>query len=171
MEGIIIRPAREKDLKFILSILNEEILHGIAIYDYEIKSIDFINSWFEEKTSSEFPVLVAELKGEILGYATYGLFRPREGYRFSVEHSVYLTKDAQGKGIGRLLMQVLIPIAIENGFHRMLAVVDASNQGSCHFHTKMGFKEVGKMTEVGYKFNRWLDVVILQLNLDKFHRN
>jgi phosphinothricin acetyltransferase len=114
---------------------------------------------------------VATESSEFLGYATFGPFRPRVGYIFSVEHSVYFTKESKGKGIGKLLMQALIPLAVEGGYHRMIGVVDASNEGSCAFHHKLGFQEAGKMTEVGYKFDKWLDVVLFQLNLDKINRN
>lgn len=171
MEKVLIRPAKKDDLPQILEILNHEILNGTSVYDYEIKSLAFINNWFDEKLTHQFPLLVAVLNNEIMGYATYGLFRPREGYKFSIEHSVYLSKSSQGKGLGSLLMMELIDIAVAQNFHRMLAVVDAANEGSCDFHKKLGFIEIGRMNEVGYKFDRWLDVVILQLNLDSLQRN
>ncbi len=171
MDNISIRPAQESDLIAILSILNEEIKFGTSVYDYDEKSLTDIGVWYQEKINLGFPLLVAELDQIILGYATFGYFRPREGYKHTVEHSVYIAKKAQGNGVGQLLMDKLIPIAVKQNFHRMLAVVDASNEGSCAFHKKLGFKEVGRLNEVGYKFNKWLDVVFMQLNLDTININ
>ncbi len=171
METILIRPANTNDLESILCILNDEIKFGTSVYDYKEKSLSDIQTWYQEKRKHKFPVLVAQINNEVIGYSTYGYFRPREGYQFSIEHSVYLSKNSQGKGVGKLLMDNLIAIAIDQGFHRMLAVVDANNIGSCRFHEKLGFKEVGKMTEVGYKFDKWLDVIIMQLNLDTININ
>jgi phosphinothricin acetyltransferase len=163
----LIRKANNADLKFILEILNHEIKHGTAVYDYDEKSLAEIERWYQDKKDNNYPLLVTVANDQVIGYATYGPFRPREGYKYTIEHSVYLHKDHYGKGLGKALMQKLIPIAQENGFHRMIGVVDASNAGSCKFHLNLGFKEVGRLNQAGYKFEKWLDVVLLQFNLDE----
>lgn len=162
-----IRTAKNDDLKFILNILNYEIKHGTAVYDYEEKSLADLQIWYLEKIEKNYPLLVVELEDKVIGYATYGAFRPREGYKFTIEHSVYMHQDHYGKGLGKLLMQKLIPIAKENGYHSMIGVVDASNSGSCNFHLNLGFKEAGRLKEAGFKFEKWLDVVFFQLNLNE----
>jgi phosphinothricin acetyltransferase len=113
------------------------------------------------------PVIVAEKDNEVVGFGTYGIFRPWDAYRFSVEHSIYTHHNFRGMGIGKLIMTELIKLAIEQGFHTMIAGVDASNKGSYGFHKKFGFQEIGTFKEVGYKFDRWLDLVFMQLFLDK----
>lgn len=162
-----IRFAQASDLPFILEILNHEITFGTAVYDYDQKTIAEIEQWYNEKQQHDFPLLVAMQDEKLMGYATYGFFRPRPGYRFTLEHSVYLNEQAQGKGIGKQLMHQLIELAKAAGFRSMIGVVDASNAGSCAFHHKLGFLEAGRLKEAGYKFDTWLDVVFYQLNLTK----
>lgn len=111
-------------------------------------------------------MLVADLDGEVAGFATYGTFRPKPGYRFTVEHSVYLGESFRGKGIGTLLLTELIKIAKEAGVHTMIGGIDSSNEGSYLFHQKLGFKEVARLKEVGHKFGGWLDIIFMQLILD-----
>ena len=165
MKAPTTRKAQKEDLPSILDILNEEILHGTSVYDYKPKTLAEISNWYEEKLAIGFPLLVAVINDKVQGYATYGFFRPREGYRFTIEHSVYLKKSAQGNGVGRVLGEELIPLAKDHGMRNMIGVVDASNQGSCTFHEKMGFKEAGRLKNAGFKFDRWLDVVFYQLDL------
>ena len=113
------------------------------------------------------PVVVAEDVGDVLGFATYGIFRPKEAYRHSVEHSIYLDPVHRGRGVGSQLMYHLIEIARASGCHIMIAGVDASNQASYHFHRKLGFIEVAHFKQIGFKFDRWLDLIFMQLFLDK----
>ncbi|UII24975.1 N-acetyltransferase family protein [Fulvivirga maritima] len=160
-----IRKAVKEDLEAILQILNYEILHATAIYDYEEKSLADLQQWYADKVKKEIPLIVAEEAGEILGYATYDRFRPKEAYRKSVEHSVYLSQKARGRGLGSILLKEIIQRAREQGHHSMIAGIDADNHVSIHLHSKTGFKEVGRMKEVGYKFDRWLDLVFMQLIL------
>ncbi|WP_373400220.1 N-acetyltransferase family protein [Algoriphagus halophilus] len=157
-----VRFALEKDLQAILEINNHEIEHSTVNYDYEPKTLEFQNHWFQEKAKAGFPILVAERENQIIGFATYGTFRPKPGYQFTVEHSVYIHSQFRGKGIGYSLMKELITHAKGKGFHLMVGGIDASNLNSLYFHKKLGFQEVGRFKEVGWKFNQWLDLIFVQ---------
>ncbi|MCO6149130.1 GNAT family N-acetyltransferase [Flavobacterium sp. NRK1] len=163
---ITLRSATENDLAGILTIVNYNILHSTAVYDYNPKSTEYIQQWFTEKKQDNWPVIVADIKGNIAGYGTYGTFRTKDGYKYTVEHSVYVSEEYHGKGIGKILLADLIAIATKNGVHCMIAGIDAENKGSIEFHKKFGFRETGLLKEVGFKFNRWLDVVFMQLILE-----
>ena len=154
-----------QDVHGILDIVNHEILHSTVLYEYEPRTIDQQNAWFLEKQLGGWPVIVAELDGEIAGFGTYGSFRARPAYSNTIEHSVYVHKDYRGKAIGNALMVELIRLAKKNGFHTMIAGIDSSNKGSMEFHRKFGFETVGTFKEVGFKFDKWLDVVFMQLML------
>lgn len=158
-----IRPATTEDLKNILDIVNHSILYSTANYNYEIQTLETQKQWFEDKKSKKFPVIVADYQGKAIGFATYGTFREKIGYQFTVEHSVYVNEDFQGKGIGKLLLTKLILLAKEQGFHNMIGAIDAENLESIAFHEKFGFKIAGTIKEVGYKFDHWLDLVFMQL--------
>lgn len=160
-----IRFASVTDLPGILEIVNHAILNTTAIYDYDARTLEQQLAWFEEKQISGFPVIVAEKDNEILGFGTYGGFRVKIGYRFTIEHSVYVTESAIGKGIGKLILQKLIDLAKEQNYHSMIGVIDASNSGSIEFHKKFGFGEAGVLKQAGYKFDKWLDVSLMQLLL------
>ncbi|MCB0686504.1 MAG: N-acetyltransferase [Saprospiraceae bacterium] len=162
-----IKPATEADIPAILEILNYEILNSTVIYDYEPHSLKMQLDWFHKKQEEQMPVIVAVENHEILGFATFGIFRPKVAYQFSVEHSIYLSKDCRGRGVGSMLMQELIHLARQAGYHTMIAGIDTSNKMSYDFHKKLGFVEVAHFKEVGYKFNRWLDLIFMQLFLDK----
>ncbi len=116
-----------------------------------------------------FPVLVAELGGEVLGFTTYGEFRDNvkwPGYRLSVEHTIHVRESHWGTGVGRVLMSALIERARAAGIHVMVGAVDGANEASIRFHERLGFVEVARMPQVGTKHGRWLDLVMLQLRLD-----
>jgi phosphinothricin acetyltransferase len=162
---IKIRPYKTEDTQAILDIINHNILHSTALYDYTIRSFEQQKAILEEKTSKKFPVIVAELDNETVGFGMYSEFRFREAYKFTVEHSVYVNEKFHGKGIGKLLLEKLIELARKQKLHTMIAVIDAENQGSVEFHEKFGFKTVGIIKESGYKFDRWLHSVIMQLIL------
>jgi len=112
------------------------------------------------------PVLVCEIDGQAVAYGSYGAFRAWDAYKFSVEHSIYVQKNFQGQGIGKQLLVALVDKAKKGGFHTMIAGIDADNQKSYDFHKKLGFFEVAKFKEVGYKFDRWLDLIFMQLMLN-----
>lgn len=160
------RPAETKDLPAILEIINHNILHSTAVYDYEPKSMDDMQVWFTERQQDGFKVIVAEYDNKVAGYAAYGIFKPKKGYQYTVEHSVYVSDNFQGKGIGKILMADLIAIAKAEGIHSMIGVIDADNKSSIEFHKQFGFKETGFLKEAGLKFGRWLDVTFMQLILE-----
>lgn len=162
---IILRQAKHADLGEILEIINHEIINSTINYEFMPKSLAEQTEWFDQKTKAGFPILVAIIQGKVAGFATYGTFRPKPGYRFTVEHSVYLGEKFRGKGIGTLLLKELIQLAKEAGMHTMVGGIDSSNLGSYQFHERLGFKEVARFREIGNKFDRWLDIIFMQLIL------
>ena len=160
---IKIRPYQVEDTQSILDIINYNILNSTALYDYNIRSYEQQKAILEEKINKNFPVIVAELDGNVVGFGMYSEFRFREAYKYTVEHSVYVNKNFHGKGIGKLLLQELIHLARKQKLHTMIAVIDSENQSSVEFHEKFGFTTVGIIKESGYKFDRWLDSVFMQL--------
>lgn len=159
---MLIRPAIAGDLPAILAIYNDVIQHSTAVYCDDPVSLDDRQNWFAGRQAQGYPVLVAEQDGQVIGYASFGDFRGYPGFRHTVEHSVHLSAASRGQGIGSALVQALIPLAAALGKHVMVAGIDAENQGSVRFHQRLGFSEVGRMPEVGYKFGRWLDLVLMQ---------
>ena len=164
---LIIRSAAPKDLPFLLDIINHAILNTTAIYDYEPRTLDHQKAWFDQMINDGMPVIVAEIDGVVIGYGSYNIFKPKIGYRFSVEHSIYLDEKSRGMGVGGKLLGSLIQRARESGIHTMIGVIDAANRGSIEFHKKYGFVEKGYLKEVGFKFDQWLDVVFMQLLLEE----
>jgi L-amino acid N-acyltransferase YncA len=164
---LIIRNAAPKDLPAILEIINHAILTTTAIYDYDARTLEEQTTWFEKMIVDGMPVIVAEHDKQVIGYGSYNIFRPKVGYRFSVEHSIYLNDRSRGIGVGGKLLGSLIQRARESGLHSMIGAIDAANRGSIEFHKKYGFIEKGYLREVGYKFDQWLDVVYMQLILEE----
>jgi L-amino acid N-acyltransferase YncA len=160
-----IRPAVFSDLDTILEITNHQILHSTSIYDYEPRDFETQKLWFADKQKLNLPVIVAEYENAPIGFATFGSFRHKEAYRFTIEHSVYVAEEFKGIGAGKLLLTELIKIAKETGYHTMIGVIDSENEGSISFHQKQGFEVVGTIKESGYKFDRWLNSVFVQLLL------
>jgi len=163
---IKIRPAVFTDLDTILEIINHQILNSTSIYDYEPRDFETHKLWFEDKMNHDLPVIVAENENGTIGYATYGTFRHKIGYRFTVEHSVYVAEEFLGKGVGKLLLAELIQLAKKQKYHTMIGVIDSENKGSIAFHQKYGFETVGVIKESGYKFDRWLSSAFMQLILE-----
>lgn len=161
--AIEIRPYSTEDTQAILDIINYNILNSTALYDYHPRSLTQQTTILEEKLTKDFPVIVALADKKVVGFGYYSEFRFREAYKFTVEHSVYVANDYHGKGIGKLLMETLIDLARKQKLHTMIAVIDSENQSSVEFHEKFGFKTVGIIKESGYKFDRWLDSVFMQL--------
>lgn len=149
-----------------LEIYNEVIANTTAVYDFRPHGMDSIKRSFEDKTSRGMPVIVAEADGKIAGYANYGPFRNWAAYRYSVEHSLYVHKDCRGRGISKLLLAELIRIAKENEVKTMIGGIDSGNEVSIGLHEKFGFRECGRIRQVGYKFGKWLDLVFMQLLMD-----
>jgi len=163
-----IRPALHHDLPGILEIYNEAVLNTTATYDYEPRTLEQRVAWFEERRKLDFPVFVAENQDQrIVGWSALNPFHARPGYRFTAENSVYVAADQRGRGIGKLLMPPLITGACELGLHAIIAVIDANSEASIRLHAAFGFEKVGYFKEVGFKFNRWLDVIYMELLLGK----
>ena len=163
----MIRPANEADLPGILAIYNDVIATSTAVYADDPVTLQDRLAWFEARRAQSYPVLVAADSDDVVGFASFGDFRAWPGYRFTVEHSVHVRADRRGSGIGRRLVEALIPLAKAQGKHVMIAGVDASNHASIRFHERLGFEQVAHFREVGHKFGRWLDLVFLQRFLDR----
>jgi len=164
---IAIRDAREADLAAMLAIYNDAVLTTTAVYDYTPRSAEQQAAWFQAKREQSLPVLVAEDGGSIVGFASYGPFRPWPAYLHSVENSLYVAPDQRGRGIGSLLLPTLIRRAADRALHTTIAGIDATNEASLRLHAKFGFERVALFREVGWKFERWLDLAFLQLMLGK----
>jgi len=163
---IKIRPYQIADCQAIVDIINYNILHSTALYDYHPRTVAQQETIFQEKIDKGFPVIVAETNGKVIGFGYYSEFRFREAYKFTVEHSVYAHPDWQGKGIGKLLLDELITSAKKQNIHTLIGVIDAENEGSIAFHQRMGFEVKGILQETGFKFNRWLHSVFVQRILE-----
>ena len=165
--AIVIRDAREADLAAMLAIYNDAVLTTTAVYDYKPRSNEQQAAWFQAKREQGLPVLAAEEGGAVVGFASYGPFRPWPAYLHSVENSLYVAPDRRGRGIGSLLLPALIQRAAERALHTMIAGIDATNEASLRLHAKFGYERVAQFREVGWKFERWLDLAFLQLMLRK----
>jgi len=164
---ITIRPATRADLPAILAIYNDAVLHSTASYDLEPSTLEQRAAWFEARVSKGFPVLVAEVDGLVAAFGAYGPFRDKPGYRYTVEHTIYVEAGRRGQGIGRALLAALIARARATGLHAMVGGIDSENAGSLRFHLALGFVEVARFREVGHKFGRWLDIIFVELILDR----
>ncbi len=163
---IKIRPYQTQDAETIVAILNYYIANSTALYDYELRTLEQQQAIFEEKLAKGFPVIVATMDDLVVGFGYYSEFRFREAYKFTVEHSVYVMPNEHGKGIGKVILQSLIDLAKKQKLHTMIGVIDAENESSIAFHKQYGFKTVGIIKESGFKFDRWLHSVIMQLRLE-----
>lgn len=163
--SLLIRSATIDDMPSVLEIVNYEILNTTAIWDYDTRTLAQQIDIFNEKQQHNFPFIVAEKEGKLVGFGTYGTFRHKIGYRFTVEHSVYVHKDYFGNGIGSLLLKELIELAKNQNLHTMIGVIDSENHGSIAFHQKLGFEIVGHIKQTGFKFDRWLDSIFMQILL------
>lgn len=167
MTPVQLRDAETSDLDTITAIHNDAVVHTTAIWNEEPVDVDDRAAWLAERTRRGFPVIVAVDDTGVLGYASYGDWRPHSGYRHTAEHSVYVRGDQRGRGIGKTLMTELIARARAQNLHVLVAGVDSTNTGSIVLHEKLGFREVGRLPQVGAKFGRWLDLSFLQLVLDE----
>lgn len=163
-----IRPATYTDLPAILEIYNDAVLCTTASYDYNPTTLEARTAWYEAHVRNNLPVFVAELgEGRIAGWSSLSSFRHAEGYCFTVEDSVYVATEHRGKGIGKLLLAPLIDVAQELGLHTIVAGIDADNQISVRLHSAFGFEQVAYLKQVAYKFDRWLDLILMQRILSR----
>lgn len=163
---IKIRPYQTQDTETIVDILNYYIANSTALYDYELRTLEQQQAIFEEKLAKGFPIIIATIEERVVGFGYYSEFRFREAYKNTVEHSVYVMPNEHGKGIGKVILQNLIDLAKKQKLHTMIAVIDYENQSSVSFHEQFGFATVGIIKESGFKFERWLHSVIMQLMLE-----
>ena len=160
-----IRDAIEADFPGLVAIYNEVIASSTAIYASEPVTLGNRLEWWRTRVAQGYPVLVAADASGVTGFASFGDFRTWPGYRFTVEHSVHVRADCRGQGVGTQLLTALLPRAAACNKHIMIGGVDAANSASIRFHERLGFTQAGHLREVGYKFDRWLDLVFLQRRL------
>jgi len=166
---MIIRDARVGDVAAITALYNALIPSTTTAWTETLDTEAERLEWFEHQRSDGFPVLVAEVDGQVAGFTAYEHFRGAgkwPGYRFTVEHSVHVAETHWGTGVGRALVEHLIEHARGAGMHVMVAAIDGANTGSIEFHRRLGFTEVARMPETGTKFGHWLDLVLMQRVLD-----
>jgi phosphinothricin acetyltransferase len=159
---MIIRKANRSDVPAMREIFNEVLRNSNSIYREEEVSLEERYTWFDEKTDHGFPIFGAYEGEKLIGYAGYGTWRAAQGYRKSVELTIYVESSYRAKGIGSKLMQRIIEQAKSDGFHVMIGAIDAENRGSIEFHKRFGFTETARMPEVALKNGKWLDLVFMQ---------
>ena len=160
----------ERHADAILAIFNEAIINSTALYDYQPRTPQSMEGWFAAKHQGNFPVVgIEDAQGKLLAFGSYGSFRAWPAYKYTVEHSVYVHKEHRGQGLGRQVLQALIERARQQQLHVLVAAIDASNSGSIALHQGLGFQHVGTLPQVGFKFERWLDLAFYQLLLDTPH--
>ncbi len=162
MSELVIGDARSADLPGLVAIYNEVIATSTAVYSSVPVTVEERTQWWQGRCAQGYPVLIARDAAGVAGFATFGDFRAWPGYRFTVEHTVHVRADQRGRGTGTRLVQALFPRASALGKHVMIAGVDAANAASIRFHERLGFTAAATLREVGYKFDRWLDLVFLQ---------
>ena len=161
---MLIRPSTAEDLPAITAIYADAVLHGTGTFELEPPDLSEMARRRDDVLSKDLPWLVAEeVSGEVLGYAYANHFRPRRAYRFCLEDSIYLHPSAHGRGVGKLLLAELMARCEALGARQMLAVIgDSANGGSIAVHAALGFTHTGVLKASGWKFDRWLDVVLMQ---------
>jgi len=162
----ILRPSQEPDLPAITTIYGHHVLHGSGTFETEPPTLADMRARRAEVLARHLPFLVAEEGGRILGFAYCNWFKPRPAYRFSAEDSIYLAPDAHRRGLGRALLAELAAQAQAAGVRKLIAVIgDSANAGSIGVHRSVGFEQVGVLKSCGWKFERWLDVVLMEKTL------
>jgi L-amino acid N-acyltransferase len=161
-----IRDASDADLPELTAIYNEVIATSTAVYACDAVSVAERRDWWRGRIAQGYPVLIAADDAGVAGFASFGDFRAWPGYRFTVEHSVHVRTGMRSHGVGTALVRALLSRAGECGKHMMIGGVDAANAAAIRFHERLGFWRAAHLREVGYKFDRWLDLVLLQRRVD-----
>jgi len=162
----LIRPSREGDIGAITAIYTHHVLHGTGTFEIDAPSATEMATRHADVLSKGLPYLVAEIDGQVMGFAYCNWFKPRPAYRFSAEDSIYLAPQAQGAGLGRALLAELMSQGRKVGLRKLIAVIgDSGNAGSVGLHRSVGFTDVGVLKSCGWKFDRWLDVVMMECAL------
>jgi len=162
----LVSGARLRHSNAILAIFNEAIENSTALYDYKLRTDTDMQAWFDGKERRNYPVICAENdSGELMGFASYGQFRERPAYKYTVEHSVYVDTRFRGLGVGRKLLEAIIEAAEQQQYHVLVGGIDASNAVSIKLHESLGFTSCGIVQQAGFKFGRWLDLAFYQLIL------
>jgi phosphinothricin acetyltransferase len=159
------RAATQDDLPAILAIYNDAVLNSTAIWNDRVVDLENRRAWLLDRQSRNYPVLVAEDGDKVVGYSSFGDFRPFDGYRLTVEHSVYVANSARRNGFGRALVEALFKPALSLGKAVMVGGIAADNVASLKLHADLGFIETARMPGVGIKFGRRLDLVFMQKQL------
>ena len=163
---MLVRPAAPQDLPAIQSIYAHHVLHGLASFEEEAPPLEEMRRRYEDVTKRRLPYLVAEEKGEILGFGYCNLYRARSAYRYTLEDSIYVKDGKQGKGVGKAVLTELIALCTTLGYRQIIAVIgDSANAGSIAVHASLGFVRAGNLRSTGFKFGRWVDSVLMQLPL------
>lgn len=158
-----IRPSTDADVPAIAAIYTHHVLHGTGTFETTPPTLEEMTARRADVLSKGLPWLVVEEAGVVLGYAYGNWFKPRPAYRFSVEDSIYLAPEAAGQGLGRALLAELLATLERSGIRKVMAVIgDSANAGSIGVHTALGFEQVGVVPSCGWKFGRWLDIVMMQ---------
>ncbi|MBT1670096.1 GNAT family N-acetyltransferase [Curtobacterium flaccumfaciens pv. flaccumfaciens] len=163
--GVVIRDCTPTDLDVVHALHVDAVLHSTAIWQDTPHPRAYFDGWLAERQGGGYPVVVAEVDGVVAGYATYSQWRPHQGYRLTVEHSVYVVETFRGRGIATTLMAELVARATAEGRHVMMAGICSTNTGSIALHERLGFTTVAVVPEVGRKFDRWLDLTMMRLPL------
>jgi len=159
----LIRPSRDEDLDTITRIYGHHVLHGTGTFETTPPSVADMTTRRADVLTKGLPWLVVEDGGDVLGFAYGNWFKPRPAYRFSVEDSIYMAPEAAGKGLGRALLAELLAALERAGVRKVMAVIgDSANAGSIGVHRALGFEPAGVISSCGWKFDRWLDIVLMQ---------
>ena len=159
----VIRPSRDDDVAAIAAIYGHHVLHGLASFEEVPPPVAEISRRRAAVLEHGLPYMVAEREGRIIGYCYAGLFRPRIGYRFTLEDSIYIDAAEVGRGVGRGLLSVLLERCTDLGYRQMVAVIGGRETvASIRLHEALGFAHIGVLPSVGFKFGRWVDIVIMQ---------
>lgn len=163
-----IRPSRDDDIPAITALYAHYVQHSTATFEVDPPSVTDMATRRAEVLGRNLPWLVLEEAGQVLGYAYCNWFKPRPAYRYSAENSIYLASDQQGRGLGRMLLTELAVQAEATGVRKLIAVIgDSGNAASVGLHRHLGFEPVGTIRSCGWKFGRWLDIVLMEKVLGK----